>query len=57
MPTACRMSMRGVTDSGAVLGSPVPEPWADAARLTARVLAVNHHRPAQIAPRALAGMR
>jgi hypothetical protein len=41
--------MRGVTGSGAV-GSPVPEPRADAARLTARVLAVNHHRPAQIAP-------
>ena len=39
--------MRGVTDSGAVLGSPVPEPWADAAaRLTARVLAANHHRRA-----------
>ena len=38
--------MRGVTDGGAVLGSPVPEPWADAARLTARVLAANHHRRA-----------
>ncbi len=38
--------MRGVTGSGAVLGSPVPEPWADAARLTARVLAANHHRRA-----------